>query len=386
MCQNCSKELAKTYDPKGIEGRLYKKWEDNGYFHAEVDRSKKPFTIVMPPPNITGQLHMGHALDNTMQDILIRYKRMQGYNALWQPGTDHASIATEVKVIENLKKQGIDKHDLGREGFLEKCYEWKDEYGSRIINQLKKMGSSADWQRERFTMDKGCSDAVLEVFVKLYEKGLIYKGSRIVNWCPVCNRRKRQPFNLPLENLLNNRRGFLIKDHIAVFFIPAITIREIALLELSAFHLCLERGRNLAGDVLRVECIDHVLQRDNEAFAGAVRIKVVVVLFDGDKPKPDLRKDPFQIGSSLDVVTPEPAEITNYKALDPAGADVVHQPVELRSIKNRSCSSVVHIGIYQIQVGTLCNVRLANLNLICDDIHLFGFAAVFNGKTGIDGC
>ena len=186
MCQNCSKELAKTYDPKSIEDRLYKKWEDNGYFHAEVDRSKKPFTIVMPPPNITGQLHMGHALDNTMQDILTRYKRMQGYNALWQPGTDHASIATEVKVIENLKKQGIDKRDLGREGFLEKCWEWRDEYGSRIINQLKKMGSSADWQRERFTMDKGCSDAVLEVFVKLYEKGLIYKGSRIVNWCPVC--------------------------------------------------------------------------------------------------------------------------------------------------------------------------------------------------------
>ena len=186
MCQNCSKELAKTYDPKSIEDRLYKKWEDNGYFHAEVDRSKKPFTIVMPPPNITGQLHMGHALDNTMQDILTRYKRMQGYNALWQPGTDHASIATEVKVIENLKKQGIDKRDLGREGFLEKCWEWRDEYGSRIINQIKKMGSSADWERERFTMDKGCSEAVLEVFVKLYEKGLIYKGSRIVNWCPVC--------------------------------------------------------------------------------------------------------------------------------------------------------------------------------------------------------
>ena len=140
----------------------------------------------MPPPNITGQLHMGHALDNTMQDILIRYKRMQGYNALWQPGTDHAAIATEVKVIDSLKKQGIDKNDLGREGFLEKCWEWKDEYGSRIINQLKKMGSSADWSRERFTMDKGCSDAVLEVFIKLYEKGLIYKGSRIVNWCPVC--------------------------------------------------------------------------------------------------------------------------------------------------------------------------------------------------------
>ena len=181
-----SKELAKTYEPKGIEDRLYKKWEDNGYFHAQADRSKKPFTIVMPPPNITGQLHMGHALDNTMQDILIRYKRMQGYNALWQPGTDHAAIATEVKVIDSLKKQGIDKNDLGREGFLEKCWEWKDEYGSRIINQLKKMGSSADWSRERFTMDKGCSDAVLEVFIKLYEKGLIYKGSRIVNWCPVC--------------------------------------------------------------------------------------------------------------------------------------------------------------------------------------------------------
>ena len=181
-----SKELAKTYDPKGIEDRLYKKWEDNGYFHAQADRSKKPFTIVMPPPNITGQLHMGHALDNTMQDILIRYKRMQGYNALWQPGTDHAAIATEVKVIDSLKKQGIDKNDLGREGFLEKCWEWKDEYGSRIINQLKKRGSSADWSRERFTMDKGCSDAVLEVFIKLYEKGLIYKGSRIVNWCPVC--------------------------------------------------------------------------------------------------------------------------------------------------------------------------------------------------------
>ena len=180
------KELAKTYDPSSIEDRTYAKWMGRKYFHTEVDRSKKPFTIVMPPPNITGQLHMGHALDNTMQDILIRYKRMQGYNALWQPGTDHAAIATEVKVIDSLKKQGIDKNDLGREGFLEKCWEWKDEYGSRIINQLKKMGSSADWSRERFTMDKGCSDAVLEVFIKLYEKGLIYKGSRIVNWCPVC--------------------------------------------------------------------------------------------------------------------------------------------------------------------------------------------------------
>lgn len=181
-----SKELAKTYDPKGIEERLYQKWETNGYFRAKADKSKKPFTIVMPPPNITGQLHMGHALDNTMQDILIRYKRMQGYNALWQPGTDHAAIATEVKVIESLKEQGIDKESLGRDGFLEKCWDWKKEYGGRILRQLKKMGSSADWERERFTMDDGCSDAVLEVFIKLYEQGYIYKGSRIVNWCPVC--------------------------------------------------------------------------------------------------------------------------------------------------------------------------------------------------------
>ncbi len=180
------KELAKTYDPKSIEDRIYQNWEEHKYFHAEVDRSKKPFTIVMPPPNITGQLHMGHALDNTMQDILIRYKRMQGYNALWQPGTDHASISTEVKVIESLKAQGIDKKELGREGFLEKVWEWKEEYGGRIVRQLKKMGSSADWDRERFTMDEGCSHAVQEVFIKLYEKGLIYKGSRIINWCPVC--------------------------------------------------------------------------------------------------------------------------------------------------------------------------------------------------------
>ena len=180
------KELAKTYDPKGMEERLYKMWEEKKYFHAEVDRSKKPFTIVMPPPNITGQLHMGHAFDNTMQDILIRFKRMQGYNALWQPGTDHAAIATEVKVIEHLKSQGIEKADLGREGFLEKCWDWRKEYGNRIIPQLKKLGSSADWDRERFTMDPGCSKAVEEVFINLYNKGLIYKGNRIINWCPVC--------------------------------------------------------------------------------------------------------------------------------------------------------------------------------------------------------
>ena len=182
-----SKELAKTYDPSGIEDRLYQKWLDNKYFHAEVDHSKTPFTIVIPPPNITGQLHMGHALDNTMQDILIRYKRMQGYNALWQPGTDHASIATEVKIIEKLKEEGIDKHDLGREGFLKRAWEWKKEYGGRIISQLKKLGSSCDWDRERFTMDEGCNKAVTEVFVKMHEKGYIYKGARMINWCPVCN-------------------------------------------------------------------------------------------------------------------------------------------------------------------------------------------------------
>ncbi|MCR4756373.1 MAG: valine--tRNA ligase [Butyrivibrio sp.] len=180
------KELAKTYDPKGIEGRLYSKWEEKKYFHAEVDETKKPFTIVIPPPNITGKLHMGHALDNTMQDILIRYKRMQGYNALWQPGTDHASIATEVKIIDALKAEGIDKRDLGREKFLERAWQWKKEYGGTIIQQLKKLGSSCDWDRERFTMDEGCNEAVTEVFCKMHEKGYIYKGSRIVNWCPVC--------------------------------------------------------------------------------------------------------------------------------------------------------------------------------------------------------
>ena len=181
-----AKELEKNYNPSEIEGRLYDKWVNKKYFHADVNRSRKPFTIVMPPPNITGQLHMGHALDNTMQDILIRFKRMQGYNALWQPGTDHAAIATEVKLIESLREQGIEKDDLGREGFLEKAWDWKKEYGGRIINQLKRLGSSADWDRERFTMDEGNNKAVTEVFCKLYDKGYIYKGSRIGNWCPVC--------------------------------------------------------------------------------------------------------------------------------------------------------------------------------------------------------
>ena len=187
MNHTAGKELAKTYDPKGIEDRIYQRWLEKKYFHAEVDRTKKPFTIVIPPPNITGQLHMGHALDNTMQDILIRYKRMQGYNALWQPGTDHASISTEVKIIEALKKEGIDKQDLGREKFLERAWDWRKEYGGRIVEQLKKMGSSCDWDRERFTMDEGCNKAVTEVFCKMHEKGYIYKGAKIINWCPVCN-------------------------------------------------------------------------------------------------------------------------------------------------------------------------------------------------------
>lgn len=178
--------LEKVYDPSTVEERLYKKWMDNGYFHAEVEKDKEQFTIVIPPPNITGQLHMGHALDNTLQDILIRYKRMQGYNTLWMPGTDHASIATEVKIVAKMAEEGLTKEDLGREGFLKRAWEWKEEYGGTIIGQLKKLGSSCDWERERFTMDEGLSKAVQEVFIRLHEKGYIYKGSRIVNWCPVC--------------------------------------------------------------------------------------------------------------------------------------------------------------------------------------------------------
>ena len=181
-----SKQLEKTYSPKEIEPKLYKRWCDKKYFHPEPDRSKKPFTIVMPPPNITGKLHMGHAVDNTLQDILIRYKRMQGYNALWIPGTDHAAISTEVKVTNQLKSEGIDKKELGREGFLKRAWEWKDEYAGTIEKQLELLGVSCDWDRERFTMDEGCSKAVEEVFISLYEKGYIYKGSRIINWCPHC--------------------------------------------------------------------------------------------------------------------------------------------------------------------------------------------------------
>ena len=180
------KNLAKTYDPEQVEDRLYKEWMEKGYFHAEPDKSKKPFTIVIPPPNITGQLHMGHALDNTLQDILIRWRRMQGYCTLWLPGTDHASIATEAKIVEAMAKEGITKEEIGREKFLERAWEWKRVYGGRIVEQLKKLGSSCDWDRERFTMDEGLSKAVVEVFVKLYNKGLIYRGDRIINWCPKC--------------------------------------------------------------------------------------------------------------------------------------------------------------------------------------------------------
>ena len=179
--------IAKNYDPKEFEDKLYNEWVEKGYFHAEVNRDKKPFTIVIPPPNVTGQLHMGHALDETLQDILIRYKRMQGYEALWVPGTDHAGIATQIKVEEDLREnEGLTRYDLGREKFLERVWAWKEKYGNRIINQLKKIGSSCDWDRERFTMDEGCSKAVREVFVNLYNKGLIYRGSKIINWCPKC--------------------------------------------------------------------------------------------------------------------------------------------------------------------------------------------------------
>ena len=181
-----AKELEKLYDPQQVEDRIYDFWVDKRYFHAEVDETKKPYTIVIPPPNITGQLHMGHALDNTLQDILIRYKRMQGFSTLWLPGTDHASIATEAKIVEAMRKEGISKEEIGREAFLERAWDWKAKYGGRIIEQLKKMGSSCDWERERFTLDEGCSKAVNEVFVNLYEKGLIYRGERIINWCPVC--------------------------------------------------------------------------------------------------------------------------------------------------------------------------------------------------------
>ncbi|MBQ7653935.1 MAG: valine--tRNA ligase [Clostridia bacterium] len=181
-----AKELAKQYDPKNVEDRTYQFWLEKKYFHAQKAEGKKPYTIVIPPPNITGQLHMGHALDNTLQDILIRFRRMQGRDTLWLPGTDHASIATEAKIVEAMKAEGLTKDMLGREKFLERAWDWKAKYGGRIIEQLKKMGSSCDWDRERFTLDEGCNKAVNEVFVNLYNKDLIYRGERIINWCPNC--------------------------------------------------------------------------------------------------------------------------------------------------------------------------------------------------------
>ncbi|MHB8963406.1 MAG: class I tRNA ligase family protein, partial [Saccharofermentanales bacterium] len=178
--------IPKAFEPGEAEERIYKNWLDKGYFHAVPDPEKKPYTIVIPPPNITGQLHMGHALDNTLQDVLIRWRRMQGYSALWMPGTDHASIATEAKIVEAMAKEGLTKDGIGRDEFLKKAWLWKAEYGGRIVEQLKRLGSSCDWERERFTMDDGLSEAVTEVFIKLYKKGLIYRGERIINWCPTC--------------------------------------------------------------------------------------------------------------------------------------------------------------------------------------------------------
>ena len=180
------KELPKTYAPAEFEERIYSAWCDAGYFAPDKDRTKPHYSIVIPPPNITGQLHMGHALNNTLQDILIRHKRMSGYNTLWIPGTDHASIATEAKIVEQMRKEGVTKDDIGRDGFLERAWDWREKYGGRIIEQLKKLGSSCDWSRERFTLDEGCSKAVREVFIKLYNEGLIYRGERIINWCPKC--------------------------------------------------------------------------------------------------------------------------------------------------------------------------------------------------------
>ena len=180
------KELPKTYAPSEFEERIYSSWCEKGYFTPKIDKKKPHYSIVIPPPNITGQLHMGHALDNTLQDILIRYKRMSGFVTLWLPGTDHASIATEAKIVEAMRKEGLSKEDVGRDGFLERAWDWRKKYGGRIIEQLKKMGSSCDWTRERFTLDEGCSEAVRTVFMKLYDKGLIYRGNRMVNWCPKC--------------------------------------------------------------------------------------------------------------------------------------------------------------------------------------------------------
>lgn len=274
------KELAKTYDPSEVEDRIYAMWLKGNYFHAEVNPQKKPFTIMMPPPNVTGQLHMGHALDNTLQDSLIRFKRMQGYEALWQPGCDHAAIATEVKVTNKLKEQGIDKHELGREGFLKEAWKWKEEYEDRIVNQLHKIGSSADWDRLRFTMDEGCSHAVQTTFINLYKKGYIYKGSRIINWCPVC-----QTSLSDAEVIHEEQDGFFWHINYPIVgeegrFVEIATTRPETLLGDTAVAVNPEdeRYRDLIGKELRLPLTDRTIPViadeyvDKEFGTGCVKI------------------------------------------------------------------------------------------------------------------
>ncbi|MDD2480903.1 MAG: valine--tRNA ligase, partial [Lutispora sp.] len=274
-----TKNLNKTYDPKQVEEKLYKVWIENGYFTPEADNNKEPYTIVIPPPNITGQLHMGHALDNTIQDILIRWRRMQGYSALWLPGTDHASIATEAKIVEALAKDGKTKYDLGREGFLNKAWGWKEEYGGRIINQLKKLGCSCDWTRERFTLDEGCSKAVSKVFMNLYEKGLIYRGERIINWCPNCKTSISD-----IETIYDDEKGhfwhikYAVKD--SDEFIEIATTRPETMLgdTAVAVHPEDERYRHLAGKTVILPLLNKEIPIivddyvDMEFGTGAVKI------------------------------------------------------------------------------------------------------------------
>ncbi len=251
------KELAKTYAPKEFEERIYKNWEEKGYFRAERDPAKKPYTIVMPPPNITGQLHMGHALDCTLQDILIRWRRMQGYSALWLPGTDHAALATEAKIVSTMKEEGVTKQQLGREGFLKRAWEWNDKYGSRIKDQQRKMGSSCDWSRDRFTMDEGCSKAVQKVFIDLYNKGLIYHGERIINWCPNCKTSISD-----IETEYEEQDGFFWHINYPIAdgsgFVEIATTRPETLLGDSAVAVNPkdERYKHLVGKMLRLPLTD----------------------------------------------------------------------------------------------------------------------------------
>ncbi|MFZ5352228.1 MAG: valine--tRNA ligase [Bacillota bacterium] len=276
---NEAANLAKSYDPKQVEEKLYSSWVEKGYFTPEIDPGKEPYTIVIPPPNITGQLHMGHALDNTIQDILIRWRRMQGYSTLWLPGTDHASIATEAKIVEALAKEGISKYDLGREGFLERAWGWKEEYGGRILHQLRKLGSSCDWTRERFTLDEGCSEAVTEVFIKLYEKGLIYRGERIINWCPNCKTSISD-----IETIYEDTKGYFwhikypVKD--SDEYIEIATTRPETMLGDTAVAVNPEdeRYRHLIGKILMLPLLNKEIPViadeyvDKEFGTGAVKI------------------------------------------------------------------------------------------------------------------